>query len=208
MLVSVMRRMLRDEPLHPIHGFDRVKPALPSPLGQVLAHPRGLQSLERVQIGAGEPRMLETLRGRQPATSVGLQQPLDAVQSRLRNVFEVRMFEVINAADDSTLSPVLGSGPKGAEAAREHHVENDADAPHVGARGGVGTTHYLGRHKLQRAAHGDRDSVRVDAELFGQAEVDDFESVEGGHAARAARRRTRGPPTLVEAVAFIDRRSV
>ena len=47
--------------LHPVHGLDRVEPALPPPLGQVLAHPGRLQLLQGVQVGARQPVVLQAL---------------------------------------------------------------------------------------------------------------------------------------------------
>jgi hypothetical protein len=63
--------------LHPVHGLDRVEPALPAPPGQVLPDPGRLQVLESVKVGGGEPGVLEALRGRQPVLGADDQQLLD-----------------------------------------------------------------------------------------------------------------------------------
>ena len=79
--------------LHSVHGLDSVEPALPSPLCQVLAHPRRLQLLQRVQVRPGEPLVLQARRRRQTPGAVDLQEGADAVQRRVGNVFEVGMVE-------------------------------------------------------------------------------------------------------------------
>ena len=79
--------------LHSVHGLDRVEPALPPPLCQVLSHPRCLQLLQRVQVRPGEPLVLEACRRRETPGAVNLQDGADAVKCRVGNVFEVRMVE-------------------------------------------------------------------------------------------------------------------
>lgn len=46
--------LLVDQPLHPVHGLDRVEPALPPTFGQILAHPGGLQLLQGVKVAPWE----------------------------------------------------------------------------------------------------------------------------------------------------------
>ena len=42
--------LLLNEPLHAVHGPDRVEPSMPAALGQIFAHPRRLQLLQGVQV--------------------------------------------------------------------------------------------------------------------------------------------------------------
>ena len=79
--------------LHSVHGLNRVEPALPPPLRQVLAHPRRLQLLQCVQVRPGEPLVLEARRRRETPGAVDLQDGADAVQRRVGNVLEVGMVE-------------------------------------------------------------------------------------------------------------------
>ena len=55
------------------------------------------------------------------------------------------MFEIVDAPDDPPLRPVLRPRPERGESSAEHHVQDDADAPHVGRGGGVRAAHHLER---------------------------------------------------------------
>ena len=69
----------------------------------------------------------------------------------------------------------------------------------------MGTAHDLRRHELQGAAHGDGDAVGVEAEFLGQAEVDDFESVDGMDAwTGRTEHGAGGPAALAQSLAFVD----
>ena len=82
-------RLLLSHVDHPVHGLDGVEPALPPAAGQILADPDRLQVFQGVQVGGGEPAVLQALVGGEPAPRVHVQQSRDAIDGRRRNVLNI-----------------------------------------------------------------------------------------------------------------------
>ena len=68
---------------HPVHRFDGVEPTLPAPASQVLPDPGCFQILEGVEVGGGQPRVLQALRGGDAMFRVYHQELLDEVDGFL-----------------------------------------------------------------------------------------------------------------------------
>ena len=101
--------------LHPVHRSDGVEPPEPATPGQVPPDADRLQVLQGLQVGLGQPGVVQALVGRQSILGFDLEQVLDAVDGLRWDLLELRLTEATvdqKCSCYSSLGPVGISGPE------------------------------------------------------------------------------------------------